>query len=152
MRLGQSFSGRAFFNKRVQCLIHCVTTPNAMISNPWQTPRLTASFPEQPAYKAGTRKVNHSGFWWSKRWWGGSGISWTISKSFAPRLRQKQRHATLISCSYDVVQCIWDNASNSRTANIDRQYYTSLLRAEPSAFNFVNSIADYYARVVSIVN
>ena len=32
--------------------------------------------------------VNHSGFYWSKRWWGGSGISWTICKSFAPRDRQ----------------------------------------------------------------
>jgi len=37
---------------------------------------------------AGTRKVNHSGFCWSKRWWGGSGISWTICKSYAPRSRQ----------------------------------------------------------------
>ena len=37
---------------------------------------------------AGTRKVNHSGFYWSKRWWGGSGISWTICKSFAPHSRQ----------------------------------------------------------------
>ena len=35
-----------------------------------------------------TRKVNHSGFYWSKRWWGGSSISWTICKSFAPHSRQ----------------------------------------------------------------
>jgi len=34
------------------------------------------------------RKVNHSGFYWSKRWWGGSGISWTICKSFAHHSRQ----------------------------------------------------------------
>jgi len=34
--------------------------------------------------KADTRKVNHSGFYWSKRWWGGSGISWTICNAFAP--------------------------------------------------------------------
>jgi len=29
-------------------------------------------------------------FWiyWSKRWWGGSGISWTICKPFAPSCRQ----------------------------------------------------------------
>ena len=46
---------------------------------------LTAFFPAQPA---STRRVNHSGFYWSKRWWGGSGISWTIYKSFAPRSRQ----------------------------------------------------------------
>ena len=32
--------------------------------------------------------VNLSGFYWSKRWWGGSGISWTICKSFAPHSRQ----------------------------------------------------------------
>jgi len=31
---------------------------------------------------------SHSGFYWSKRWWGSSGISWTICKSFAPRFRQ----------------------------------------------------------------
>ena len=34
------------------------------------------------------RKMNHSGFYWSKRWWGGSGISWTICISFAPCSRQ----------------------------------------------------------------
>ena len=34
------------------------------------------------------QKGNHSGFYWNKRWWGGSGISWTIFKSFAPRSRQ----------------------------------------------------------------
>jgi len=44
-------------------------------------------FPRQPGY-AGTRKVNYSGFYWSKRWWGGSGIRWTICKSFAPRSRR----------------------------------------------------------------
>jgi len=42
-----------------------------------------AFFPGQPGF-AGTRKVNHSGFYWSMRWPGGSGISWTICKSFAP--------------------------------------------------------------------
>jgi len=46
-----------------------------------------AFFPGQPG-SAGTRKVNHSGFHWSKRWWGGSGISWTICKSYAPCSRQ----------------------------------------------------------------
>ena len=48
---------------------------------------LTAFFPWRPEW-AGTRKVNQSGFYWSKRWWGGSGISWTICKSSAPRSRQ----------------------------------------------------------------
>jgi len=37
---------------------------------------------------AGTRKLKHSGIYWSKRWWGGSGISWTICKSFAAHSRQ----------------------------------------------------------------
>jgi len=32
--------------------------------------------------------VNQSGFYCSKRWRGGSGISWTICKSFAPLSRQ----------------------------------------------------------------
>ena len=32
--------------------------------------------------------VNHSGFYWSNRWWGGSGISCTICTSFAPHSRQ----------------------------------------------------------------
>jgi len=31
---------------------------------------------------------NHYGFYWSKRWRGGIGISWSICKSFAPRSRQ----------------------------------------------------------------
>ena len=37
---------------------------------------------------AGTRKVNHSGFYWSKRRQSVSGISWTICQSFAPHSRQ----------------------------------------------------------------
>ena len=28
------------------------------------------------------------GLYWSRRWWGGTGISWTIRKSFAPHSRQ----------------------------------------------------------------
>jgi len=32
--------------------------------------------------------TNHSGFYWSKRQWGGSGISRTICKSFAHSVRQ----------------------------------------------------------------
>ena len=48
---------------------------------------LTAFFPGQPGL-AGTRKANHSGLYCSKRWCGGSGISWTICKSFAPCSRQ----------------------------------------------------------------
>ena len=46
---------------------------------------LTALFPGQPRW-AGTRKVNQSGFYWSKRH-SGSDISWAICKS-APRSRQ----------------------------------------------------------------
>jgi len=59
-------------NRTLRSSLHAVNT------------RLKASFPVQ----AGTRKVNHFGFYYSRRWWGGSGISWTICKSFAPRSGQ----------------------------------------------------------------
>jgi len=49
--------------------------------------RLTAFWPGQPGC-AGSRKVNHSGFYWSKRRWGDSGISWIIHNSFTPCSRQ----------------------------------------------------------------
>jgi len=43
----------------------------------------------QPKFKSIYKNINiHSGFYWSKRWRGGSGISWTICKSFGPRFRQ----------------------------------------------------------------
>jgi len=58
---------------------------------------LTASFPGQPE-RANTRKVNHSGFLWSRKWWSGGGISWTICKSFAPCSRQN--HASTSSLSF----------------------------------------------------
>ena len=48
---------------------------------------LKAFFLGQPGY-AGTRKVNYAGSYWSKRWWGGSGIGCTICKSSAPHSRQ----------------------------------------------------------------
>jgi len=35
-----------------------------------------------------TTRVHHSGFYWSKRWWRDSGISWIICKSSAPCSRQ----------------------------------------------------------------
>jgi len=34
------------------------------------------------------RQIVDSGFYWYKRWWGGSGISWTTCKSFAPCSKQ----------------------------------------------------------------
>ena len=37
----------------------------------------------------------HSGFCWSRRWWGGNGISWTICKSFAAHSRQISRQITM---------------------------------------------------------
>jgi len=61
---------------------------------------LMAFLPGQPV-SAGTRKVNHSGFYWSKRWWGGSGISWTMCKSFTPRSRQMTMsvpHDSVFTC------------------------------------------------------
>jgi len=34
--------------------------------------------------KLAPERLNHSGFLWSKRWWGGTVVRWTICKSFAP--------------------------------------------------------------------
>ena len=38
--------------------------------------------------KLAPERLNQSRSSWSKRWWGGSDISWTICKSFAPCSRQ----------------------------------------------------------------
>ena len=48
---------------------------------------LTVFFPGQSG-SAGTRNVKHSRLYCCHRWWGDSGISWTICKSFVPRSRQ----------------------------------------------------------------
>jgi len=48
---------------------------------------LTAFF-SKTTWVSRHQKGNHSEFYWSKRRWGGSDISWTICKSFAPRSRQ----------------------------------------------------------------
>jgi len=45
-------------------------------------------FLEDNLVKVAQERLNQSGFWWSHRWWGDSGISWTICKSFAPHFRQ----------------------------------------------------------------
>ena len=66
------------------CIINHVTTTVKITTHPHTHKRLTAFFPGQP----GTRRINHSGFCWSKRWRGGSDISWTTCKSFAIRSRQ----------------------------------------------------------------
>jgi len=42
------------------------------------------------------QKGKPSGFYWSKRWWGGSDVSWTICKSFAPC----SRHASTPPLSF----------------------------------------------------
>jgi len=38
--------------------------------------------------KPAPERLNQSGLQWSKRWWDGNGISWTICRSFAPHSRQ----------------------------------------------------------------
>ena len=48
-----------------------------------------------------------AGFYWSKRWWGGSGISWTICKSFAPHSRQITTPVPHHSIFYGI--CLWSN-------------------------------------------
>jgi len=45
-------------------------------------------FSQNNLHEPAPEKLNESGFQWSKRWWDGSGISWTICKSFAPCYRQ----------------------------------------------------------------
>jgi len=52
-------------------------------------------------WEAGTRKVNHSVFYWSKRWWDDSG--WTICKSFTPCSRET-------GCSNQQVSTYWSTA------------------------------------------
>ena len=59
------------------CPLYCYTTLHPF----------NGLFSRQPG-QAGTRNVNHSGFYWSKRWWDGNGISWTTCKSFATHSRQ----------------------------------------------------------------
>jgi len=49
--------------------------------------------------KPAPESLNQSGFWWSKRWWEGSGISWTICKSFVPCFRQITTPAPEAECS-----------------------------------------------------
>jgi len=43
----------------------------------------------------GTRRANHPRFYWNKIWQGGSGISWTICKSFAPHMMQLSARSSL---------------------------------------------------------
>jgi len=74
-------------------------------------------FPGQLGW-AGTRKVNHSGFYWSKRWLGGSGISWTICKSFAPRFRQITTPVPHHSVFADRTPLLPPNQQHQSTENI----------------------------------
>jgi len=50
--------------------------------------RLTVLFFQDSLGKPAAKKVNHSGFYMKQEMMGGSGISWTICKSFAHRCRQ----------------------------------------------------------------
>jgi len=52
-----------------------------------QTHTCLTAFFQNNLDKPAPERLNQSWFYWSKRWWGGSGISWTICKSFAPRYR-----------------------------------------------------------------
>ena len=38
--------------------------------------------------KPAPERLNQCRLWWSKRWWSGSGIGWTICRSFVPCSRQ----------------------------------------------------------------
>ena len=85
--------------------------------------RLMASFSGQPG-QAGTRKLNHSGFDWSKRWWGGSGISWTIWRSFALCSRQ----ITTPVLHHSILQAKFSSwrSTNSIKALNTQQYWVNI--------------------------
>lgn len=69
------------------CTCHCINTLGWLPHYYHYYNRFTTLCPGLPRWVE-TRRINHTGFCWSKRWRGGSGISWTVCKSFAPRSRQ----------------------------------------------------------------
>ena len=58
------------------------------------------------------QKVNHSSFYWSKRWWGGSGISWAIMQIICTTL-QTDNHASTPSLNFLRAGCSSWRPTNS---------------------------------------
>ena len=80
--------------------------------------------------------VNHSGFYWSKRWWGGSGISWTICKSFAPRSRQitmpVPHHSVFTGCMPFLLPNQWRQSTEDNTIKVILTLITHHMRGNLS--------------------
>jgi len=85
------------------------------------------SFPGQHG-KPAPEKQNHSGFCWSKRWWGGSGISWTTCKTFALCSRQTTTPAPHHSIFYrpDALLATQTTVSLRLTNRWDRRQLNSV--------------------------
>ena len=88
----------AFMHKVPQGWSLCATIADQLqwwtaTPNNTHNSHLIAFFPGQARW-AGTRRINYSGFFWSRDDRGGSGISWNICKSFAPWSRQNNHAIT----------------------------------------------------------
>jgi len=80
-----------------------------------------SSFPKQ-LHKPASERLNQSGFWWSKKWRGGSVISWIICKSSGRRSRQITTPAPPHHSIFhrpDALPDAQPTASKALTANAD---------------------------------
>jgi len=81
---------------------------------------LMAFFPDNLG-KPAPERLTQSEFQRSKRWWGGSGISWTICKSFAPH--STDNHASSISLNFVQAKCSsWCPTNNVKALKINNLY------------------------------
>jgi len=87
---------------------HCVFIFNIHVFN--------SLFVQDNLGKLAHRKVNHPGFYWSKRWWGGSGISWTMQ--IICTTLQTDNHASTPSLNFLRAGCSSWCPTNSVIFNI----------------------------------
>ena len=90
-------------------------------------------FPGQPGQTGRpTRRINHSGIYWSLRWRGGRGISWTICKSFALHSRQITTSTPHLSVFTGRMLFLQPNqqcqSTEGQTAHIQTRYYDTCHR------------------------
>ena len=87
-------------------------------------------------------RQKHSGFYWSKRWWGGSSISWTISALFALRSRQIS-HISTPSLNF-----LWAGSSSCRpTISVDCR--RTLFSVDPIWLSNESPFPGFFWRLVS---